>query len=286
MADLARRAVTIGWLDGLAIAIRLDREQRRGNRWNTYLSLASVVVGAAITLAIGPFGLVSGVVFYFVVRALLFRALARRGDRLLASYTEAFHARDLDVVRRFHRLFAAQHGRGREARALVDYDVASELILEERWAEARDRLRGIDPEVFLQESGRVMLLNNLAFVTALAGDGAEGVSLARDADMRASVLASVHELAPEYLDFVRGTLGTALTRAGEHEEAIDVLRPLVDAPAQPSVLAIRAFHLGESLRALGDHAGAAAAYERAEEDAGGPWAERAKDARLRLSPHR
>lgn len=294
MADRSRGPLRLGWLDELALAVRFDREQRRLRRVKTPLAIVAFALGfTAFVLTLTELGgwalllgpLVTGVTFT-AVHWVLQRYLAGRGRRLLVRYTEAFHARDLDAVRAFHRAFAAQHRGGNDATGFNEYDRASELILEARWSEARDRLRGIDPEVFPHESGRVMLLNNLAYVTALAGESTEAIPMARDAMQRAEVLASVHQMPLEYVDFTRGTLGIALSLAGEHEEAIEVLGPLVEVPAAPSILAVRAYHLGESLRAVGDHARAAVVFACAEADENGPWAARAKAARLRLSPHR
>lgn len=286
MADLARPPVTVRGIDALAIGVCIDRTQRRGQRWNRILVALSVAAGAALTLGAGSmFGIFASVVVYFGLRALFFGRLERRGAALLERYTDAFHRRDLDAVRAFHRVFREQRGRGRQARALADFDVASELILEERWSEARERLRTIDLAAFPEESA-VVMGNNLAFVTAFAGDPAAAIPLAREVVMRATTLAAVHRIGPEYASYARGTLGIALGLAGEHEEAIEILGPLADEPAPPSIVAVRAFHLGESLRSIGDHLRAAEAYAKAETDADGPWATRAKAARLRLAPHR
>lgn len=79
---------------------------------------------------------------------------------------------------------------------------------------------------------------------------------------------------------MRGTHGIALCLAGQHEEAILLLEPIVELPSPPRARAARAYHLGLSYRALGRTADAARAFESAA-SGDGPFAARAREMRAR-----
>lgn len=207
-------------------------------------------------------------------------ATARR-KRLLAQYKAAFERGDVDALARARRLLRA---------GLPDSAVTTHselvgdgelLILRERWAEARDVLAKIDRAV-LPEVSRPGVLNNLAYATALAGEPVRGAELARQAIDEAKAQGASYPR--EKHPFLRGTLGVALSLAGEHEEAIALLEPLLGEGPKRAIAA-RAFHLGGSLRALGRFEEAERAFGRgAAQD--GPFAQRCRDALGAMTPHR
>lgn len=205
----------------------------------------------------------------------------QRRRRLLVQYRAAFERGDVDALERARRLLRA----GLPDSAVMTHAElvgdGERLILQERWAEARDVLARID-RAQLPEVSRPGVLNNLAYATALAGEPARGAELARRAIEEAKAQGAAYPR--ERHPFLRGTLGIALSLAGEHEEAIALLEPLV-ADGPPRAIATRAFHLGQSLRALGRFDEAERALSRgAAQD--GPFAERCRDALATMTPHR
>jgi tetratricopeptide (TPR) repeat protein len=155
---------------------------------------------------------------------------------------------------------------------------AAILATEERHAEARALLEPLDRRLFAPPS-LAHFLNALAWTFAQTGRAHEAVELAREslATGRVAGLRS----------YQLGTLGTALVLDGKPDLA---LAPLEDALSQGGTAraqAIRAFYLGEALRALGRRDDAKKAYTRATE--AGPattYAERAKRELEALHPYR
>jgi tetratricopeptide (TPR) repeat protein len=157
------------------------------------------------------------------------------------------------------------------------------LSVEKRYAEAAALLASLDrtllPPTFLP-----VLLNNLAWSTAHSGGGHRAVELARES-MKASESAGTRGTGIDLRALQLGTLGTALTLAGEPEEGAPLLEQALARGGTKKHQSARAFYLGEALRALGRADEATAAYERALKESGdkeGAETDHAKRARDRL----
>jgi hypothetical protein len=84
-----------------------------------------------------------------------------------------------------------------------------------------------------------------------------------------------------------GTLGTALVLSNQFQEGIPLLEQALARGGLPGAQAMRAFFLGEGLRALGDNAAAADAYRRAATEApANDFGRRAQQALDGLRPYR
>lgn len=206
---------------------------------------------------------------------------AERRRRLRAQYKAAFERGDHAEAARVRRLLRAGLPDTPLVRVSELVGDGEMLILQERWAEARDVLARID-RAQLPEASRPGVLNNLAYATALAGEPARAAELARRALEEAKAQGDAYPR--EKHPFLRGTLGIAWALAGQHDEAIALLEPLL-ADGPPRAIATRAFHLGQSLRALGRFDEAERALSRgAAQD--GPFADRCRDALAGMTPHR
>ncbi|HJZ87469.1 MAG TPA: tetratricopeptide repeat protein [Polyangia bacterium] len=148
------------------------------------------------------------------------------------------------------------------------------LALEEKFAEARAILESLDQSA-LGEAQLPTVMNNLAWCMAHLGEADRAIELARTA------LARAEGRPPGHIAYLLGTLGVAQVLAGQPAEAVEVLQKALGKGAgQPRPQAIRAYYLGEALRALGRSAEAQAAYERAVAEA--PHSTYARRARERL----
>lgn len=268
-------------LDRAAVWLVRDAWRRRP-RLSLAVYLGCIGVGAAVA-AHGPIwiGLVASAAVWIVFSASV-RPLYRRYAALEARRSAAAQDGDVATMTALRALLdgpgAAKSPREALARRIRASD---ELLVREDWAGARAVLEAIDVAA-LPAASRPMFENNWAYATAQSGEPDAAIPIAEGALRRAEKLG---RLAPQQLDYLRGTLAIARSLAGQHEEAIDALEPLSRADAAPRATAARAFFLARSLGALGRTDDACAAYARAAA-ASGPWAERARAALAALSPHR
>ena len=138
--------------------------------------------------------------------------------------------------------------------------------LSSRHAEAVAMLSSID-RACLGAPYVPLLLNNLAWSLALSGNPAAAVQRARESMAASDTAGDRAVTAYNLRGYQLGTLGTALVLAGEPDEGVPYLEQALARGGKPREQSIRAFYLGEGLRALGRHAEAAKAYERAVKEA-------------------
>lgn len=161
---------------------------------------------------------------------------------------------------------------GRANSALGD----AELLLRfERWAEARDAFASLDVEA-LPEAARPGISSQHAYAMAHAGEPDRAIPLlegaVRDGDGRKDY--------PENKRwYLHARLGIALSLAGRHDDAIDVLGPLPDEEECGDAREWTAvmFFLAQSLRGAGATDDAMDVYENAKLGEG-PFVARAKAA--------
>ncbi len=146
--------------------------------------------------------------------------------------------------------------------------VAQELIVRTEWAGARAVLEQIDLGWFAGEA-RVLLISDLALVTALTGDPDRAVLVATEAVKNAHVLSDLEKRA-----IVHGTYAVALSLAQRHDEALAMFHSLRTHGARAR--ALFAYFEGESLLQIGCVIDARAAYviATAFDD---PWSRRARE---------
>jgi hypothetical protein len=219
---------------------------------------------ALIGAAVGAWLLVAAPIYVAMIRA------------LRARHARAFEREDAAAMRAVLRDYESL-GRGRaEFHEQLRAAKAEVLMIEERWAEARDALATVDRSR-LDQRLHAGVLNNLAWSTALAGDPSRAIRLAEQA------LAATKSAAGGHRAAIRGTLGVAYALADRPKDAAGVLEEVLRAGGSPRMQAIRAYYLGEARRALGQLPAAADAYQRAiAEQRAGRWSVRAKRALERL----
>jgi hypothetical protein len=131
--------------------------------------------------------------------------------------------------------------------------VAQELIVRQEWAGARAVLERIELQWFASEA-RVLMVSDLALVTALTGDVDRALHVAIEAVQNAHLLPDVEKRAT-----VHGIYAVTLSLAGRHEEALAMFAALREhgTPRERSLLA---YFEGESLLQLGCTVDARKAY--------------------------
>lgn len=218
------------------------------------------LVGAAI----GVWLLVAAPIYVWMIRG------------LRARHARAFEQEDAAAMRAVLRDYES-FGRGRaEFHEQLRAAKAEVLLIEERWAEARDALATVDRSR-LDQRLHAGVLNNLAWSTALAGDPGRAIRLAEQA------LSATKTSAGAYRSAIRGTLGVAYALGDRPNDAAETLEEVLRSGGSPRMQAIRAFYLGEARLALGQHRAAADAYRRAiAEQGAGRWSVRARRALERV----
>jgi tetratricopeptide (TPR) repeat protein len=205
-----------------------------------------------------------------------------RRMRLLGKYKDAFERGDIEEALRLRAIVRAGLADSPVTRESEKVGLGEMCLLQERWAEGRDFLAKVDRSIIPAKS-RPGVLSNLAYATAQAGEPERAIVLVRKA------LAEAEEQGASYpeekLPYLRSTHGVALGLAGHHEEAVSWLEPLVAIEHPRRSRTTRAYYLGQSQRALGRFAEAAAAYAIAA-GGDGPFADRARAALRSLNPHR
>jgi tetratricopeptide (TPR) repeat protein len=168
--------------------------------------------------------------------------LVRRASARLAA---AFRRGDTETARKvLHEIVAcASPTPGNLTAARLTE--ASLLGVEGRHEQASRLLEAIDPAP-LASLQRALLFNNLAYARALAGRGDDAVDAAEKA----------RRLCPPHADArtrarILGTLGIARVRAGQYDTGVALLVDVLQAGGTPRDQAVRAYFLGEGLRAIG-----------------------------------
>jgi tetratricopeptide (TPR) repeat protein len=140
------------------------------------------------------------------------------------------------------------------------------LAREGRFKDACALLESLDRRL-LGAASVPRLLNSLAWALAHVGRTSEAVTTARES-LESTAEALDRALVGEDLRaYQLGTLGTALVLDGQAAEAIAPLEQALARGGRPGAQAIRAFYLGEALRAAGKGPEARKAYARAVEAA-------------------
>jgi tetratricopeptide (TPR) repeat protein len=202
--------------------------------------------------------------------------------RLLAQYKEAFERGDVAEATRLRALVRAGLPDSLPVRNSELVGQGELLLLEERWAEARDVLAKVDRSL-LPEANRPGVLSNLAYATAQAGEPERGVELVGRA--LAEAAAQGTDYPPEKLPFLRGTHGVALSLAGRHDDAIAHLEPLAPITKPKRARSTRLYFLAQSYRALGRFDDTVRTLSLSA-DGEGRFAQRAREALAKLHPHR
>lgn len=252
----AMAGVTTKVLDGLA---RTFFGALRGVAALTGRSLAvSVVLLMAIVV------LVSAILVHFVgaafvlpIHAVVLVTLLRVG-KLAGDYSRAFDARDFVEVTRIREIIEGKgEPRGRAMRAMKRVG-DGELLLEfEKWEEAADAFANVELDA-LPAVSRPGILSELGYARAHAGKVDRGV-----ADIeRAIVEADAQSAYPDGKRFhLARRHGIALSLAGEHERAIEILAPLKkDFLGNPREWTELHFFLGRSQLALDGEPDAAQSF--------------------------
>jgi hypothetical protein len=147
------------------------------------------------------------------------------------------------------------------ARAACALHESAVLILEERYADACTVLQVVEREPY-PPVVRALVLNNLAYATALAGRPVDAVPLADAARAMYPGNANARTRA-----LLTGTLGIAHVLAGDAEPGAALIVEALAAGGRSFDQAQRAFFLGDALRALGREKEAKEAYARAVREA-------------------
>lgn len=200
----------------------------------------------------------------------------QRGARINKRYQDALSRGDIDEILAIRNTMDGpvekRNRLGHAAGALGD----AELLLRfERWPEARDALANLDFEVMPDET-RPGIASMHAYAMAHAGESARAIPLLQDA-LRLSE--SIEKYPVEKRWYLRARLGIALSLAGRHEDAIDVLDPLVgeDVVGELRDWTAAMFFLAQSLRGAGATDDAMGVYRHAAEG-DGPFVARARAA--------
>jgi hypothetical protein len=193
--------------------------------------------------------------------------------QLLARHDQAVNRWDLDELARLRKLF---NGVGppvsvldRNMRLVGD---GEELLMREKYADARQAFESID-RAALPAISRPGILSLLAYATAVDGDPARGVTLARDAIAEAEAQGGAYPR--EKMPYLLARCGIALSLAGEHELALEVLTDAVVGGLAEAWLSVALWYSSRSFLARGEPAYAREQAEWAAE-LRGPFAERAR----------
>ena len=174
------------------------------------------------------------------------------------------------------------HARHDQTLNLLHLTHAWLLTDEERYLDARFLLEHTDPNALPAER-LPFYEGQLALCFAHTDEQDRAVELAHIAVWRAG---NVNQ---PLLPYCKRIVGVALLRSGRSNEAIEALQDAAEA-LHPEGDAMRAFHLGEALRAVGRTDEAQQAYDRARRAApGSRWSGRAEERLVALaerSPYR
>jgi tetratricopeptide (TPR) repeat protein len=196
-------------------------------------------------------------------------ALARHRWKLLQTATDAGA---VDVARRELRTLKRTYRRHARTLNILELTEAWLLVEEERYADARKLLEIMNPDVL--DAARLAFYEaELALCMAHTGQPEPAAEIAHVAAWRAEANN------PKLRAHCLGVAGVAYLRAGKLSEAAATLQgALREGGAHPYGQAMRAFHLGEALLALGRTDEAQQAYDRSRLAApGSRWSLRAEE---------
>ena len=233
----------------------------RGMRFNGNFSVAVVasplVVGSVAFLCAPrsyrglAFADASLIVFLSIV--LLFA----RGVSLRKQYQAAADEGDADGMARYRALIDGPTPPTMPAE--IEWrkvGVLEELMVRCDWERARDHGEDIDRKL-IPSITRQIVIANIARATALAGDPLRGHMLLSEAVNAAEEMGEQFDAARwSYLDASRGIIMSLLER---HEVAVEILEP-IHGWSSPRLVAMNAFYLGRSLRAVGREEDAKAVF--------------------------
>lgn len=218
--------------------------------------------------------------------AVLVLALVRRlayyeTSKLPARYHDAFARSDADELAALSRVFRLFHPDRDERVAYERMRFGEEMIVRKRWAQAHGALAAVDLDYFPAHS-RAVILNNLAYVMARNGRPNEALDVVARAFAEADKAPDARMV--KALPSLRGTHGIALTLAGRHDEALELLELAVE-EGTARTRNERLYWLGRTYRLLGRDEDARAAFARAVE-LGGPCTDEARAALADGTPFR
>lgn len=238
-----------------------------GRSLSTSVVLMMALVVLASVVLVRFVGMIPVVMIHSVVLASLVRIA-----QITTAYSKAFEARDFVEVMRIREIIEGKgEPRGRAMRAMKRVG-DGELLLEfEKWDEAADVFASVERDA-LPEISRPGILSELGYARAHAGKVDKGVADIEHALEEAKAQAA-------YPDGKRFHLarrhGIALSLAGEHERAIEIIEPLKDDfKGNPREWTEAHYFLGRSHAALDAHHDAAQAFVSAAVGEG-PFAGRA-----------
>jgi tetratricopeptide (TPR) repeat protein len=168
----------------------------------------------------------------------------------------AFAAGDIGRARVLLEKLSRMH-LGTDAQAVYRLLQAKVASSELRFRESRDILEKIDPN-HLPLDWRIGRDNDLAWAMMHEGATTEAIAVAERAVAALTPASSAEDSSRSI-----GTLGIALMKAGRLDEARETLERALAVGGSPSLVAARAFYLGETLVALGHPDEAAETYEKA-----------------------
>lgn len=274
-----------------AWALRTIRSLGYGVAGNAVVMLAVVAVDTVFAVGIfqavralgaGPFSAVVMLPFFVTPLVVLSRML-RLAERVAKAVTE----HNFEEAARVRRLIDGDGPpRNPCERAVRALGEAEGLLGQERWAEARDLFATIQIEELL-ELVQPGTASEHGYATAHAGQPALGIEQI-ERGIAVAERQKKYPLAKRWYLFYR--LGVALSLAGRHEEAVDVLDSVLsdlehgDAYAWTEAM----FFLGQSHRGVGAADVAAEILELGAEQGRGPFAARARAAleEAKRMPHR
>lgn len=243
------------------------------------LGVPSVVRALGLGISLGAVMILT---LLCLVPGLLFAGAISRVLSVSTAHEKALADGDIDEVRRLRRLMDGsgppQTPLEGANRAVGDAEL---LYYFERWAEARDAFSRID-RAALHAVARPGVLAQQGYATAHAGQPELGLELLEKAMSEAD---AQRDYPIEKRWFLRARLGTVLSLAGRHEDAVSVLETLLsedDGTSDARAWTAATFFLGQSFRASGRFDDAMACLEAASSEGSGPFATRARAA-LRLA---
>ena len=217
--------------------------------WIGVALLLATTVCLAVVAAEGELPILHVVIAYGIA-AVVVVALPQLGWwAIMRRHRDAFEREDADDLRALAR--ALEGSLPAHAASLT----LGAMMVDERHAEVRERCLAALPRA-RAKAQRATLNNALAWATALAGDAEAAIPIAEAAIAEGDVLPI------EAFALCHGTLGVALVLAQRHEEGLAQLEKATSMGGTPRAQAIRAYYLGEALRALGRVEDARAAYTR------------------------
>jgi tetratricopeptide (TPR) repeat protein len=234
-----------------------------------------MLAATAYLLALAPSGrllLLHGLCAYGVAAALAVALPQLAWKAVLRRHADAFEREDAAALWALARSFEPYAADAR-LRGLGGSIQLSAMMADERHAEVRARC-GAALGRTMPARHRAIVENALAWAMAHDGDAAAAVPIAEAAVAGGGALSETERA------LCVGTLGIALARADRPTEALVQLEKALGMGGTPRAQAIRAFYVGEALRALGKAEEARAAYARCiRELPASKWATRAGAAR-------